>query len=159
MVALSFRQVLIFVLCCQIPFITATFLIKDLAIAAILGGILKPRFIPLPIPLPIPFTINKHIRKPYPVPIYSHSFAAHQVNDVHPGSLGDLYQQQHFGASQALAQLQTASENIDSWVQQLSLNSGALKVSHSNNIPIIQDGSFNEFDADFSNIHGSEDWW
>ncbi|GFY57004.1 hypothetical protein TNIN_346321 [Trichonephila inaurata madagascariensis] len=60
-----------------LPFVTArlmqpnskycgTFLIKDIAIAAILSGILKPRFVPLPIPLPFPFTINKHVRKPYP---------------------------------------------------------------------------------------------
>ncbi|KAF8766984.1 uncharacterized protein LOC129966811 [Argiope bruennichi] len=151
------------ILCINIPSIIAMSLMKDIAIAAILAGILKPRFVPLPIPIPFKLIFSKHTRKPYPVPVYSHSFQAHQV-DGHGwsqyghNSLDDITQLQHLAGSQALAQLEAASENIDSWVQQLSLSSNALKASESNNIPTLH-GDFDELTDAFEDVHGSEGWW
>ncbi|CAL1273733.1 unnamed protein product [Larinioides sclopetarius] len=166
MILLTFRRLsslLLIILCTNIPSIIAMSLMKDLAIAAILAGILKPRFVPLPIPIPLKLIFSKHTRKPYPVPIYSHSFEAHQVNghawpQYGHNSLDDISQLQQLAGSQALAQLEAASENIDSWVQQLSLSSDALKATHTNDIPTLHD-EFDDLTDAFENIHGSEDWW
>ncbi|GFS36420.1 uncharacterized protein NPIL_446221 [Nephila pilipes] len=167
MMFLTFQRLsswLLLVLCCQIPCIMAHFLIKDIAIAAILGGLLKPRFVPLPIPLPIPFTINKHVRKPYPVPVYTHSAEAYQVGGGQPFShyshdtLDDIEQLQQLSGSHALAQLESAADNIDSWVQQLSISSGGLEGSYSDSIPDIHD-DLDEYSDGLADIHGIEDWW
>ncbi|CAL1273732.1 unnamed protein product [Larinioides sclopetarius] len=69
MILLTFRRLsslLLIILCTNIPSIIAMSLMKDLAIAAILAGILKPRFVPLPIPIPLKLIFSKHTRKPYP---------------------------------------------------------------------------------------------
>ncbi|GFR32054.1 uncharacterized protein TNCT_258491 [Trichonephila clavata] len=167
MMLLTFRRLfhlLLLFLCSQIPSIIAMSLIKDIAIAAILSGILKPRFVPLPIPLPFPFTINKHVRKPYPVPVYTHSAEAYQVDGGQQYShyshdtLDDIAQLQQLSGSHALAQLESAADNIDSWVQQLSISSGGLKGSYSDDIPIIHE-DFDEFSHGLADIHGVEDWW
>ncbi|GFY78282.1 uncharacterized protein TNIN_416561 [Trichonephila inaurata madagascariensis] len=98
------------------------------------------------------------------VPVYTHSAEAYQVDGGQQYShyshdtLDDIAQLQQLSGSHALAQLESAADNIDSWVQQLSISSGGLKGSYSDDIPTIHD-DFDEFSHGLADIHGIEDWW
>ncbi|PRD22297.1 UNVERIFIED_CONTAM: hypothetical protein NCL1_49458 [Trichonephila clavipes] len=98
------------------------------------------------------------------VPVYTHSAEAYQVDGGQQYShyshdtLDDIAQLQQLSGSHALAQLESAADNIDSWVQQLSISSGGLKGSYSDDIPTIHD-DFDDFSHGLADIHGLEDWW
>ncbi|GFX42889.1 uncharacterized protein TNCV_5072531 [Trichonephila clavipes] len=98
------------------------------------------------------------------VPVYTHSAEAYQVDGGQQYShyshdtLDDIAQLQQLSGSHALAQLESAADNIDSWVQQLSISSGGLKGSYSDDIPTIHD-DFDDFSHGLADIHGLENWW
>ncbi|XP_042911539.1 uncharacterized protein [Parasteatoda tepidariorum] len=136
------------------------FMTKEIALAAIIGGLLKPRFVPLPIPIPLPITFSKHVRKPYPVHPYGYSAYGHQGDQFWQQASYDYptYDSKASG-THALAELQSASENIDSILKQLSLSSSDIvKDSESVFVPSVHN-SIEEYNTvdDYTNF--SEDWW
>ncbi|XP_035211677.1 uncharacterized protein LOC118185868 [Stegodyphus dumicola] len=167
--------------CYLVPQITAWFLYKDIALAIILGKLLKPRFVPLPIPIPFPFKVSKHTHKPYPVPIYSSSLSTQQVGHnpwqfphtnfehhkiIENSQLGSGHQNlidtSHLvSGHHAVEQLQAASHNIENWVEQLSQSSDVIKASSSDEIPTIHDeldeiASAGDIGQD---LDSSGEWW